>query len=209
MKCLDEGTLQAYLDSELPEARIRRAADHLEGCAHCRERLARLEAAMACVNVCLNALAPEGLDAQPLAHGAIVKVASKTRGGRWRWAAVGLAAALAAPVALLFTNAHAAKKKARSPEPPAPLVSLQGPASPQPHRTVAVRKRLPAARKTKPQSTLEGFVALDDADPIQMGIVVRVMVPVSDASMSGGVKEIAADLMIGDDGRARAIRFVE
>jgi hypothetical protein len=52
-------------------------------------------------------------------------------------------------------------------------------------------------------------VALDDADPIQMGIVVRVMVPVSDASMSGGVKEIAADLMIGDDGRARAIRFVE
>jgi hypothetical protein len=41
-----------------------------------------------------------------------------------------------------------------------------------------------------------------------MGIVVRTLVPVSDASTTGGVQEIAADLVIGEDGRARAIRFV-
>ncbi len=208
MKCLNEGTLQAYLDSELPEVRRLRAADHVEACAHCRDRLARLEAAMACVNVCLDMLAPQDLEAQTLPHRAVTRIPAKANGWRWRWAAVGLAAALAAPVVLLFTNAPAAKEEARRPKPTATLVGLQGPASPQPRRTVTVRKRFPA-HKTKPQSALEGFVALDDADPMQMGIVVRVMVPVSDGSMSSGVKEIAADLMIGDVGRARAIRFVE
>jgi hypothetical protein len=34
------------------------------------------------------------------------------------------------------------------------------------------------------------------------------MLPFSDASLTGGPQEIAADLMIGEDGRARAIRFV-
>jgi hypothetical protein len=38
---------------------------------------------------------------------------------------------------------------------------------------------------------------------MQMGMVVRVILPISDA------REVAADLVIGEDGRARAIRFVE
>jgi hypothetical protein len=62
--------------------------------------------------------------------------------------------------------------------------------------------------KPKPRPALGNFVALDDADPMQMGLVVRVMLPFSDASLTGGPQEIAADLMIGEDGRARAIRFV-
>jgi hypothetical protein len=54
-----------------------------------------------------------------------------------------------------------------------------------------------------PQPALDDFVPFDDADPMQIGMVVRVMLPVSDAT------EIAADLVIGEDGRARAFRFVQ
>jgi hypothetical protein len=46
------------------------------------------------------------------------------------------------------------------------------------------------------------FMALAGADPIQVGMVVRVMVPVSGRSL-------AADVVVGEDGRARAIRFIE
>ena len=70
-----------------------------------------------------------------------------------------------------------------------------------------VRKRFPVHRQA-PQPALDDFVPFDDADPMQMGMVVRVMLPVSDASLTGGAQEVAADLVIGEDGRARAIRLV-
>ena len=206
MKCLDEGTLQAYLDSELPEARMRRAAGHLEACAPCRDRLGRIEAAVVRVNAWLDALAPAGL---PALDDAVPRIAAKTSGLRWRWAAVALAGALAASVALFFANsrphpepARAAKREAGMHKPQAPSVVYR--AGPRGH---AVRKRFPVHRQA-PQSALDDFVPFDDADPMQMGMVVRVMLPVSDASLTGGAQEVAADLLIGEDGRARAIRLV-
>ena len=206
MKCLDEGTLQAYLDSELPEARMRRAAGHLEACAPCRDRLGRIEAAVVRVNAWLDALAPAGL---PALDDAVPRIAAKTSGLRWRWAAVALAGALAASVALFFANsrphpepARAAKREAGMHKPQAPSVVYR--AGPRGH---AVRKRFPVHRQA-PQSALDDFVPFDDADPMQMGMVVRVMLPVSDASLTGGAQEVAADLVIGEDGRARAIRLV-
>ena len=206
MKCLDEGTLQAYLDSELPEARMRRAAGHLEACAPCRDRLGRIEAAVVRVNAWLDALAPAGL---PALDDAVPRIAAKTSGLRWRWAAVALAGALAASVALFFANsrphpepARAAKREAGMHKPQAPSVVYR--AGPRGH---AVRKRFPVHRQA-PQPALDDFVPFDDADPMQMGMVVRVMLPVSDASLTGGAQEVAADLVIGEDGRARAIRLV-
>src|ERR1022692_624880 len=111
MKCLDEGTLQAYLDSELPEARMRRAAGHLEACAPCRDRLGRIEAAVVRVNAWLDALAPAGL---PALDDAVPRIAAKTSGLRWRWAAVALAGALAASVALFFANSRPHPEPARA-----------------------------------------------------------------------------------------------
>ena len=43
MSCPDELTLSIYADGELPEARARRVAAHLEGCASCRALVASLE----------------------------------------------------------------------------------------------------------------------------------------------------------------------
>jgi len=212
MKCLDEGTLQAYLDSELPEAQMHRAAGHLETCAGCRDRLGRLEATLRRVTGCLDALAPEDL---PILGETSPRIAARAAGVRWRWAAVALAGALAASLVLFFTNVRPRpepKKEAHVQAPQVPLANARGSANPvrraAPYRASTVRERIPATRP-KPRPELDDFVAFDDADPMQMGMVVRVMVPVSDASLTGGMQEIAADLMIGEDGRARAIRFVQ
>src|ERR1035437_7361681 len=119
------------------------------------------------------------------------------------------AGARAASVTMFFANsrphpepARAAKREAGMHKPQAPSVVYR--AGPRGH---AVRKRFPVHRQA-PQSALDDFVPFDDADPMQMGMVVRVMLPVSDASLTGGAQEVAADLLIGEDGRARAIRLV-
>jgi hypothetical protein len=80
-------------------------------------------------------------------------------------------------------------------------------------RTVApaVKPRFRRVRRSKPLPRLDDFLALDDGDPIQVGVVVRVMLPASAfAAMpqTGATQVIMADLAIGEDGRARAIRFV-
>lgn len=205
MKCLDEGTLQAYLDRELPGARMRVADGHLEACAACRARMGRIETTAGRVNAWLDALAPVELPSDPAAQGAVPRIGARNAGLRWRWAWVPLAGALAASAALFFANAPAPKKEAHVQERQAPLADARGSVDVAPRRATTVRKRV---RKSKPRPALDGFVALEDADPMQMGMVVRVMLPVSDASMGGSVQEIAADLVIGEDGRARAIRLV-
>jgi hypothetical protein len=197
MKCPDDGTLQAYLDSELAEAPMRGAAAHLEACASCRDRLGVLEATAGCVHAWLDVLA-QGGDRLP---------APKTAAARWRWAAVAMAGAAAASLALFLASMPSQKREPLAPTPAPPLANARGsvdyPAAPYRAATVAKRRH-----RTKPRPALSEFMAFDDADPMQMGMVVRVMLPVSDSSLTGGAQEIAADLVIGEDGRARAIRFV-
>lgn len=205
MKCPDEGTLQACLDGELTEARMRSAAGHLEACAACRDRLGRLEATAGRVNAWLDALAPEGLPAAE----SVPRIAPRAAGVRWPWAAAALAGALAASVALFFANPPAPKKQAHIQKPQAPLTDVRGSTDSAPDGAATVRGRSVPARRPEPLPALDDFVPLDDADPMQIGMVVRVMLPVSGASLPGGTQEIAADLVIGEDGRARAFRFVQ
>ena len=67
--------------------------------------------------------------------------------------------------------------------------------------------------RAKPE--LAYFLPLDDYEPIEMGVVVRVQLPGSlfrspgmplDEDQSG--EPIEADILVGEDGSARAIRFV-
>lgn len=57
------------------------------------------------------------------------------------------------------------------------------------------------------------FVSLDDTgEPIQIGTVVQVSLPASLFDNTGSVpasQQIQAELILGDDGRARAIRFLQ
>jgi hypothetical protein len=206
MKCPDEGTLRAYLDIELPEAGLRDTAAHLEACAACRHRLAAVEATMGRVNAWLDAVAPEDL---PALDSVAPRIAPRKAGVHWRWAAVALAASLAL---FMATAGFLKKKEVPVQKPQTTLADTRGPVSPAPYlnpapyRATAVRKRL---HRPKPRPASDDFVAFDDADPIQIGVVVRVMLPVSDASITGGAQEVLADLIIGEDGRARAFRLVK
>ncbi len=201
MNCLDEGTLQAYLDGESLEA-----AAHLESCADCRTRLAAMEAASARVNQLLDLLAPGDL-----AVGRVAPRAVKRTVVRWPWVA-GAAAALAASLALFFGSAPAPQALSQASPPiaraPAELALSPSPrVQPAAIRAAAVKRR-PIAPRPKPRPASQEFTAFDDAEPMQMGMVVRVMLPVSDPSLTGS-HEVAADLVIGEDGRARAFRFVQ
>jgi anti-sigma factor RsiW len=204
--CLREGTLQSYLDGELAEGEMRPAAAHLEVCAGCRDRLAALEAANRRVSDLLGLLAEGGQVPVP------ALTAPATAWPRMRWAAA-ILLPVAAAALLWLTRSYQPV-----PPPPAPTAKVV-PETPRQAvvstpATAALRPRTHRVRKTERVSTdagLDGFVQLDTA-PFQTGMVVRVMLPPPDAVLmppSSDAELVAADLLIGEDGRARAIRFVE
>jgi hypothetical protein len=68
----------------------------------------------------------------------------------------------------------------------------------------------PTARQ--PQSTvspdLASFIPLD-SEPVNAGIVVRVRLPRSALLDEGGPGEVEADVLLGEDGLAHAVRFIQ
>ena len=209
--CLDDGALQAYLDSELPEAKLYLAAGHLQSCAACRARLERVEATATRVNALLDFLVGEVPDFIPPL--AVARFGARPGcSSRVRWA-------VAAALAVLFLSRA---DPGNGPAPPSVLVPAQV-ASPRGSRSAGACCREPgmpagvkpkAARVRRPNAVPApaGFLALDNADPIQVGMVVRVMLPASAfaaAVPTGEAQAVMADLVIGEDGRARAIRFVQ
>ena len=51
----------------------------------------------------------------------------------------------------------------------------------------------------------DDFLVLDDTPPLQMGLVVRMDLPAE----TGSQRVVQADVVIGEDGRLRAIRFID
>ena len=206
MRCLNDGALQAYLDRELPPAGMRRADGHFAVCPACRNRLARVETAAARVHGWLDSLAPEDLPAACFAPPA---VAERPAGSRLRWAALALAGVLAAVLLIAVTFRH--------PPAPPPIAKKAPAVQPAPVRVsqtrpVAAKPKAGRARRPGPRPSMDGFLPLGNADPIQVGMVVRVMLPASELGLApqpGAPQEIAADVVIGEDGRPRAIRFLE
>jgi len=202
--CLREGTLQSYLDGELPDSAMRCAAGHLEICAACRDRLAALEAVSSRVTEFLGLLAEGG---QP----PVALSLPSTGWTRMRWAE----AILVPLAAAAFWLVSAALRQA----PPLPPVAKVEPAAavervvsvPDPPVIRPPARRMRKTAKALSDTGLDGFLQLDTA-PFQTGMVVRVMLPASDVAVipqSTDAQLVAADLLIGEDGRARAIRFVE
>jgi hypothetical protein len=210
MGCLSEGALEAYLDGELPEAKRYSVAGHLQRCARCRSRLEGVGATAARVNALLDALAGE----DPVAATSAVLPLRERPGSdaswvRWAVAAVGVLAMGAVLDVLTMARRPQVAAPALVTKKQATVQSAPGIVS----RTVApaVKPRFRRVRRSKPLPRLDDFLALDDGDPIQVGVVVRVMLPASAfAAMpqTGATQVIMADLAIGEDGRARAIRFV-
>ncbi len=62
MKCADDGTLQAYLDSELSESTAQTLAEHIGECQLCQTRLAEMQAAAERLRNSLLELNPANID---------------------------------------------------------------------------------------------------------------------------------------------------
>jgi len=184
-QCWGDGDLRAHVDGELVERA--QVAAHLELCAECSARYdeiaaraARVSKLMTMLPAAAPAMTPHRLPAR------------RDHRRQWTAAAIALAAALAIAFVLLPKRGavHPAPlAKAPAPLAVAPVAAAPVELAPPPVVRHAAARR-PAVR--------EGFLKLDD-DPIETGVIVRV------GAENGDVQ---ADLIIGPDGRAHAIRVV-
>lgn len=187
-QCWSEGEFRAYLDHELPARDMERVAAHIRECpacgAVCGELAARANRLHAWMDVLPDAPAPVRIPAVP----------RRVRSGRRvAGVAIGLAAALLLGIVLL------PKRGGESVMTPRAVVSKNPAPAPLPVKPAIIRRETPPGKapiKLKPQ--VQDFVALD-SEPIETGLVVRV-------GLNGG--QVPADVIVGPDGRARAIRLV-
>ncbi len=201
-----------------------RLAVHLDACPACADFLAaqrRLSAATRAVTRRHNTTAlPRGLESELLAEFEAVRVVAPKPRYWWLTATAFAAAAILMAITLQL----------RKPEPkfvaiapaPAPVVAPEQPAPtglrpvtvpPRPLRPASVR-----APKPKPQPEEEAFVSIPYTMPLTPGEradVVRMDVPVAALIAAGlpmRVRDMSAsasaDFIVGEDGRARAVRLV-
>jgi Putative zinc-finger len=191
-QCWQEGELRAYLDGELPAGDMERLAAHLPGCEACRGLCAELQSRAARVSAALGALPVQ----EPVLR--MPRSPRQSPAARhWAGAVIALAASLALGLVLLPKGSE--KRVVVMPsQRAAPAVPLaQQPVTVKP---AIIRRRAPRkkATPTKPKPQLEYYVALDD-EPLEAGIVLRV-------ALDDG--RVPADVIVGTDGRAHAIRLV-
>ncbi len=207
--CWTEGDLRASLDGELEAASAALLTAHLAECASC-EALRRQLAGCASRVAGLMAVLEESA---PLA--AIIPMPPIIPMPRRSWRGVAAIGAMAAGLAIaaLTVALRPASNNAKhatatypnpvaslpTPDVPAQHVSLTHPRHTRPEPRAAVFTPTAAPAAAQPADTGNGyFLALDD-EPIETGIVMRV------ASPSG---DFQADVIVGPDGRAHAIRIV-
>jgi hypothetical protein len=196
--CWSEGELRAALDREMPARDLERLMAHIDECAGCGAIYRELEGRASRVGALLSSL-PETAPIK------LLKPLPRTRPlPRWAGGAAGLAAALA--FALVLSS-----RRIPPPQPPMPPPFVEPVAKPVAslprieHRVASRRvptRRAPVRAPAPTPARVEDFVALDD-QPIEAGVVVRVEL---DNAANGA--RIPADVIIGIDGRPRAIRFV-
>ena len=124
----------------------------------------------------------------------------------WKWAAVGIAAGLAALVGVVKQPEQTTLTLA-PPAPPPPSIVAAAPSKPQPVRP----KPVPQPREV----VTEFYPLMDVPPPFERGELVRMTFPASALRNAGFEVEtpgpddpIVADVLVGQEGLARAIRFV-
>jgi hypothetical protein len=202
---------------------------HLDVCSYCQRRFSNHRA----LTEGLFALAQSNRSLQAserLESSLLDSYRQRQRfAARSRRAIAWISAAAAAGVVILFAlrspiapdsslSGTTAKMEQTHPvvsTPPAASVEQQSNTGPVPS---ASGKQVPRTRQVNRQmaeAELAYFLPLDDYEPIEMGVVVRVQLPQSLFGSPGTALDedqrgqpIEADILIGEDGSARAIRFV-
>jgi anti-sigma factor RsiW len=178
--CRPDGDLRAYIDGELAQDLRERIAAHLEACSACGARYRELAERAAWVS-----------GVMALSESTPAASTRRFRPRPWRMAVLPLAAALAVGFVMLPKRAPVRPAVAKAVA-PSTLVQTAAPVV----RPVVQRPM----HRSAPRAATPGeeFVRLDD-DPIETATVVRI-------SAEDGA--LQADLIVGPDGRAHAIRIV-
>jgi anti-sigma factor RsiW len=193
MTHISEGDLRAWLDDELEAREMQMVSAHLQDCAECRGLKDELSARSRFVMSAIEELPS-------------VRVPRPAVSAAWRWAVPALAVAACLTIVLLILP------KRGTPMPPHSTqvakaadtrvsATTHDPALDVPHPMAVRRAAAPRKAVSKPAPKLtepEYFLALDN-EPIETGVVVRV------GTELGGFQ---ADVIVGPDGRARAIRIL-
>ena len=185
-QCWSEGELRAYLDQELPPRDMEQVARHLKECSACGGLYAELDGRAAWLSDLFEALP----DAEPVVN--LPQLRQRSR-ANWR-----RAAAMAAALAIGFLWMQKPQKRILVAAPPTAHVAPPAPGKPTPQpaqvRPAIIRRNAPV----NPKPQVQYYVKLDD-EPIETGVVVRV-------GLQNG--QVPADVILGPDGRPRAIRLV-
>ena len=236
--CIRKGALQAYLDGELEPEEREAVVAHLDVCEGCRARAAAAAGRHARLSTFMADRVPDTNHDSTMAALARFRerVATTRTGGVHagdralapRFAPVLAAAGVLAVVAIGFLLAgrltrqppasgpsaatgNVAPPIAKSAEAPAPVAFISTGAD----RTTAPgasRRPHPVRRRAESNPY---FLLTPDVGPPEMGIVVRVRMRLSMLTAVAGPvpadaaePEVEADVLVGQDGRARAVRFV-
>lgn len=231
--CLQEEILQAYLDGELPQEAGDSVAAHLAECTVCAARVGEAQQTWMAIDGALASELPEVIPTARLRvriESALAEKAAPkfTLASLWNWKLAAVTAAiLLALSALLFRPANQPPhhEQAVLPAPVSTPDFIPSP-TPPPVRDVAqqplpIRKRV--LRRTPTSNAEEAEVVTrffslrdgEDLTTIESGQLVRVELPGSALSEAGypfnpetAQTSVIADVVLGQDGLARAIRFV-
>jgi anti-sigma factor RsiW len=216
MRCLKEADLMRFVDGSMPNAAHEAVQRHVHGCVRCAGELQRLTAIGSRIDAWLAILAPE--DAIPIdapeslarLRGRIQERPTPAR----KWALVWAAAVASACIVVIAIGIHGHQSVITSrakPDmhatttefPQAPLGQLPS-VSTRPVRAAHGRPR-----PDRPQATAD-YLPLDSGVPMQMGVIVRVTLPAATFARFGasGSGNLQADVLVGEDGIAHAIRLV-
>ena len=187
-QCWSEGELRAYVDHELPSRDMERVSAHIRECPACGAVCAELTVRADRLRVWMDALPDVAAPIRTPTAPRRVQA-----GRRWAGVAAGLAAALLLAVVLL------PKRGGEIIVAPAAVVPKSSPPAPASVKPAIIRRETPPqAAPVKPKPQIQYYFAFDN-EPIETGLVVRV-------GLNGG--QVPADVIVGPDGRMRAIRLV-
>lgn len=205
-KCWKREQILAYLDNELRELEAQRFAAHARECGACRGELDRVRAGASNVRSLMGALEADEVGVTIPAW-AFERRTAPAR----RWLGWSVAAATGALAALLLGIAGMGGLRILQPSSAPPISSTTRAPGAVPN-DISFSVRPSPGGRLQGQSDILHFVALDDTDPFQAAVVVRVALPASRLQSPEAAptnKQVQADFVIGEDGRARAFRVLQ
>lgn len=220
MICLKESELLRHLIDPQSNSEQESVVQHLHVCERCRVEFERLAATNLSVDTWLLSLETPSDEGGVNTVGALTRLRNRIQSqGQpasiltrpWLW--VGAATVTCVILIMLFVRTNHRDNTIKNAEHTTPSVTVSPPQVSLSHpKVAAIRPRNVRAQTTSHSALAQtsDFVELGMGAPAQMGVIVRVTLPASVFASLGvvGTGDFQADLLVGEDGIAHAIRFV-